>query len=132
MSVVQTIAPEPSFLQGTRFLPAELWAAGWTSPPSTHARSITLEILAETVYETAAGHTEAQLSVAGDDLDSLVLAFEAVILDCISSGGFTQLLLSNRIFQMWVFILLLAKSILLTISSNHSDGRMQTLGPGLE
>ncbi len=102
MSVVRTVVPEPSFLQGTRFLPAELWATDWTSPLSSRSHPISLETLAETVYETAAGQAqaEAQLSVTGHDLDSLVLAFEAVISDCISSGDFTQLLLPNRVFQM--------------------------------
>ena len=95
MSGVQTIASEPSFMQGTRFLPTELWTSDWISPPSTHTHPLTLETLADTVYEAAAGQTEAQLSVVGHDMNSIILAFETVISDCISSDDFTQLLLPN-------------------------------------
>ena len=99
-SLVRTPAAEPSFVQGSRFLPSSLWVTPWTPPPPTRSLSITLENLTESVYESAAGQSEAQLLVTGHDFDSLVVAFEAVISDCISAGDFTQLLLPNRTFQM--------------------------------
>lgn len=102
-SLVRTPAAEPSFVQGSRFLPSSLWATAWTPPPLARSHSsITpnLETLTESVYESAAGQSEAQLLVTGQDLGSLVVAFEAVISDCISAGDFTQLLSPNRTFQM--------------------------------
>jgi len=86
-------------MQGARFLPIALWATGWTSPLS-RSPSITLDTLAEHVYTSATGQTDAQLSVTGHDLGSLVLAFETVLSNCIFAGDFTQVLLSNRVFQM--------------------------------
>ena len=100
-SSVRTPAAEPSFVQGSRFLPSSLWATAWTPPPPpSRSHSITLETLTESVYESAAGQSEGQLLVTGHDLDSLVVAFEEVISDCISADDFTQLLLPNRTFQM--------------------------------
>jgi len=87
-------------MQGSRFLPAELWATDWINPPSTLSRSINLETLEQTVYECAAGQAEDQLLIVGQDLPSLVFAFEEVISDCLSSGDFTQLLLPQRTIQM--------------------------------
>ena len=103
-SLVCTPAAEPSFVQGSRFLPPLLWVTAWTSPPPTRPLSITLETLSECVYESSAGQTQSQLLITGHDLDSLVVAFEAVISNCISAGDYTQLLLRNRCFQMWAFI----------------------------
>lgn len=100
MSLARTPAAESSFVQGSRFLPSSLWVTAWTPPLSTRSHSITLETLAETVYESAAGQTETQLLVTGQDLDSLVVAFEAVISNCILADDFTQLLSPNRTFQM--------------------------------
>ena len=65
-------------MQGARFLPIALWATGWTSPLS-RSSSITLDTLAEHVYTSATGQTDAQLSVTCHDLGSLVLAFETVL-----------------------------------------------------
>jgi len=59
------------------------WAPHSTqSPLSEH---ITIETLAETVFERAqaGGHTGANLSVIGQDLQTLAVTFEAVILECI-------------------------------------------------
>jgi hypothetical protein len=100
MSLVRAPPSEPSFIQGSRFLPAELWATDWLSPISPLAHSINLESLAETVFECAAGQTDAQLLIVGQDLNSLVLAFNEVIAECLLSGDFTQLLLPNCRFQM--------------------------------
>ena len=88
-SLVRTPAAEPSFVQGSRFLPSSLWATVWTPHLPTQSHPITLETLAESVYESAAGQSETQLSVTGHDLNSLVVAFEAVISDCILEGDFT-------------------------------------------
>ena len=100
MSLVRAPPSEPSFIQRSRFLPAELWATDWTSPTLPLAHYINLESLAETVFECAAGQTDTQLLIVGHDLNSLVLAFEEVIAECLLSGDFTQLLLLNRTFQM--------------------------------
>lgn len=99
-SSARTPAAEPSFVQGSRFLPSLLWVTPWTAPPPTQSHSVALENLTESVYEIASGQSEDQLSVTGQDLDSLVVAFETVISDCISAGDFTKLLLPNRTFQM--------------------------------
>lgn len=99
-SLVRAPAAEPSFVQGSRFLPSSLWATSWTPPLPTRSHPITLRNLTESVYEIAAGQSEDQLLITGQDLGSLVVAFEEVISNCISSGDFTQLLLPNRTFQM--------------------------------
>lgn len=101
--MLRPVVSEPSFLQGTRFLPAELWVSGWTSPLSDRSHPITLETLAETVYESATEQSQTEdqvLSITGHDVGGLIRALETVITDCISSGDFTQLLLPNRVFQM--------------------------------
>ena len=99
---MRPVVSEPSFLQGTRFLPTELWVSDWTSPLSDRSHPITFETLAEAVYESATEQSQAedQLSITGHDLSGLVRALETVISDCISSGDFTQLLSPNRVFQM--------------------------------
>ena len=99
---MRPVVSEPSFLQGTRFLPTELWVSGWTSPLSNRSHPITLETLAETVYESATEQSQSKddkLSITGEDLTGQVQALESVISDCISSGDFTQLLSPNRVFQ---------------------------------
>jgi len=98
--LVRTLAPEPSFIQGSRFLPSELWVSPWTPPLSTHPSPITVETLAETVYESAARQSGDRLLIAGQDVGSLVMALEEAISKCISLGDFTKLLLPNRTFQM--------------------------------
>src|SRR5258708_2335035 len=102
MSLIQASPSEPSFVQRSRFLSTELWATNWISPPSSIGHSINLESLAKTVYKCAAGQTETQLLIEGQNLKSLVFAFEKVISKCLSSGDFIQLLSPNRTFQMLV------------------------------
>jgi hypothetical protein len=97
----QALVSEPSFIQRSQFLPTEIWVTDWTaSSSSSPSHPITIETLAESVYESAAGEINEQLLISSHDLESLVLAFENVISDCVLANDFTQLLLPNRTFQM--------------------------------
>jgi hypothetical protein len=56
----------------------------------TGLETITIDTLAEKIYEGTSGNSDTVLLVEGRDLEELVNIFEETIPDCITSNDFTE------------------------------------------